>query len=483
MRSVLGTVLGLYLGLAAIAAIVLAALSVGMVHLFELPRDQGESAALALLILGGRSVLGLPLNLYRAALHGNGLVRYAEASRVGTILIYGVSAWLGLAAGLGLVGLAVATLGSSLINWAITARMVNRLLPGLRIGLRHFSRTEAKSTLRLSMAFVAGNLSALINSRIDTFVLQALVGLHAVALYALAARLADNLLLLTKQFIHALSPAAAERTGSNDAEGVRQLATRGTKYALAITLPVVVPLLLLGRPLLETWIGPEFAGSHAPLRILVISVALSVVWLQASGVLAMIGHHRFDALTALGAAGLNLAITIPLAAYLGAVGAALGSLTSVAVVGLGVSVPRMLQITGLPAGRYLRRAIWPTLPPWSQRCLLDSHSSGGCRRPISPTSRCRPCSWRGCTWGLSSGGARIPRSAPSWVASSVVCSPNSDAAIARRPPPRRPKPPTHPATPHRRVGPQRLHHDADLIQLLTEERRDENQQPGRAARG
>lgn len=370
MSRVLSTVLALYLGLAVLAAAALVGATLGIGALFDLPASDRWNAQVALVLLGGRSVLGLPLNLYRAALHGNGLVRYSDAIRVGTLAIYGILAWIGLAAGLGIVGLAAATLSSSIVSWFLTARLTRRLLPELRIGLGQLSMQEARRTLRISVAFAVGNLTTLISTRVDAFVLQWLVGLHAVAIYSIAARLADNLLLLTKQFIHALSPGAAERAGAGDIAGLQLVALQGTKYALAITLPVVVPLLIFAEPLLMTWIGPDFAASHVPLQILVVWVAISVVNLQASGVLAMTGHHRFDAVIAACGAAANLLITVPLVLWLGLRGAAWGTLIASGSVGLCALVPRMLSRLSLPPGRFLRQAILPAIWPIAPSAAL-----------------------------------------------------------------------------------------------------------------
>ncbi len=379
LNVVLATVWGIYLALAGVMTGVLAALVLLLPWMFELPGSLLADSRWALILIGGRAVIGLPLNLSRSVLHGMGLARHAEATRTGSTMIYGLGAWVALSQGAGMVGLAGATVASSIVLWVVTAAQLRALVPWIHISVRRFSMTQARRVVRLAAAFLTGNVVSLVATRMDAFVLQWLIGLPAVAVYAIAARLSDNLLLLTKQFIHALSPAAAERAGASDLQGLRAIALRGTKFALAITIPAVLCLLLLGEPLIRHWIHEDFVPAATPLKILAVSVLVSVVWMQASGVVAMTGHHRFDALSSLASAGINLVVSIPLIMWLGVPGAAVGTLAAAAAVGLVLVVPRMLKVVRLSPMAYLREAVSPALLPGAVALLL-----GYCLRWLIP---------------------------------------------------------------------------------------------------
>ena len=363
INVVLSTVWGCYLALAGVTLLVLGAITLLLPWMLDLPAHLLADCRWALILLGGRAVFGLPLNLFRSVLHGLGLGRYGEATRTGSTLLYGLGAWIALSLGAGVVGLAGATVASSLVLWGVTSLQLRRLAPRIRISTRRFSGAEARGILRLSAVFMTGNVVSLVATRLDAFVLQWLIGLPAVAVYSIAARLSDNLLLLTKQFIHALSPAAAERSGAGDLPGLRAIALSGTKFALAITIPAVLSLLVLAKPLITYWINADFASAAAPLQILALSVLVSVVWMQASGVLAMTGHHRFDAAASLSSAALNLALTVPLVLWLGVPGAAIGTLLAALFVGPVLVIPRMLKMLQISASAYLRDALLPALLP------------------------------------------------------------------------------------------------------------------------
>jgi O-antigen/teichoic acid export membrane protein len=363
LNVVLGTVWGVYLALSGLVALALVASVLLLPWAFDLPAHLVTDSRWALLLIGGRAVIGLPLNLFRSVLHGMGLARHGEATRAGTTLLYGLGVWIALSLGYGVIGLAGATVVSSLALWSLTYLQLRRLVPWIHISARRFSRAEARRVVRLAAAFMTGNVVSLVATRMDAFVLQWLIGLPAVAVYAIASRLSDNLLLLTKQFIHALSPAAAERAGASDLDGLRAIALRGTKFAFAITIPAVLFLLLLAEPLITHWIHKDFAPAAAPLQILAVSVLVSVGWMQASGVIAMTGHHRFDALASLSSAGMNLAVTVPLVLWLGVPGAAIGTLVAATVVGLVVVIPRMLKVVEISSMTYLRKGALPALLP------------------------------------------------------------------------------------------------------------------------
>lgn len=362
-ERVLGTVMALYMALGALLAGLLLLSASFMGPVMDIPESLRRQAFWALIILGTRSVIGFPASVFRGVLHAHGMVRHTELARVGTLSLYALGVYFTLTWGWGVVGLASATLFHSCFYFTINYFILKKKLPHIQISPLRFHRDEARRILRLASAFLAVNVGGLVATRIDSFVLQWVRGLTAVALYALAARLADNLLLLTKQFIHALSPGAAEMAGRGDEKSLRILAVKGAKFSLMITVPAALGVGLFARPLISAWVGPQFAASAGPLAILAISVVMSVAWIQASGLIAMTGEHKYDAIATLGSAGFNLAITVPLAWWLGIHGAALGTLTAATVVGCGFVIPRMLKRTQVSASHYLASAVFPSLLP------------------------------------------------------------------------------------------------------------------------
>ena len=55
----------------------------------------------------------------------------------------------------------------------------------------------------------------------------------------------------------AIVPAAANLLALNSSRRLRELLIRGTRYTLALSLPVTIAALVLARPLLIAWVGPR----------------------------------------------------------------------------------------------------------------------------------------------------------------------------------------------------------------------------------
>ena len=64
-------------------------------------------------------------------------------------------------------------------------------------------------------------------------------------------------------------PTASRYAAAGDAARLRELAVRGTRYTLALFVPLCVTLMALAEPLLEVWLGERYGDGAAALTILV----------------------------------------------------------------------------------------------------------------------------------------------------------------------------------------------------------------------
>jgi O-antigen/teichoic acid export membrane protein len=361
-NEVLATLLVVY-SVLGVACLVLVAILAGPASgWFGLPADQAQPFTLALWLIGTVVAINFPASLVKAILIGSGRMHLVNAIELVITLVNAALIVILLEAGLGLVGVAVATATTMLLGPLVMLPLAIRLTPGLSASPRLFSRSRVRELLGFSVYFFIANVAVLVILRIDPVIIKMFLTLSAVAVYAVAAKIAEYTYLLNKQFSNALMPLVSQSKGAGDADMVQRVLLDGTRFLLAIAVPFTALLFFYADAIVVRWMGQEFAESVPLLRILLVAVLFSSVQLNAANVLGMSGEHRFVAFAMGGSAVLNLVLSIVLVQTFGLTGIALGTLLATLVAELLLVVPRACREQGLRPREFLRNSIWPTMP-------------------------------------------------------------------------------------------------------------------------
>ena len=120
-------------------------------------------------------------------------------------------------------------------------------------------------------------------------------------------------------------PTASRYSAARDVARLRALAVRGTRYTLALFVPLCVTLMVLAKPLLEVWLGARYGDGATALAILVSYWLLYGGLIVTPGFLVGVGRARQVGRVFAGAAVLNLALALLLTPELGLEGPALAT--------------------------------------------------------------------------------------------------------------------------------------------------------------
>jgi len=361
-NEVLATLLVVYSVLGAICLVLVAILAGPASGWFDLAPDRAQPFTIALWLIGTVVAINFPASLVKAILIGSGRMHLVNAIELVITLVNAALIVILLEAGFGLVGVAIATAATMLLGPLVMLPLAIRLTPGLSASPRLFSRARVRELLGFSVYFFIANVAMLVILRIDPVVIKMFLALSAVAVYAVAAKIAEYTYLLNKQFSNALMPLVSQSKGAGDTEIVRRILVDGTRFLLAVAVPFIALLFFYADAILIRWMGQEFAEAAPLLRILLLAVLFSSVQLNAANVLGMTGEHRFVAFAMGGSAILNLILSIILIQTFGLTGVALGTLLATLVGEFLLVVPRACREQGLGVADFLRHAIWPTIP-------------------------------------------------------------------------------------------------------------------------
>jgi O-antigen/teichoic acid export membrane protein len=213
------------------------------------------------------------------------------------------------------------------------------------------------------------NLAMYASGRI---VLGAVKTPRAVGLYEGPVRAHNLLYALGGALAVPTVPTASRYVAEGDDRRLRELAVRGSRYTLALFVPLCVTLMVLSKPIIGVWLGERYTDGAAALSILVSYWLVYGALIVTPGFLVGAGEARPAGLTLACAAVLNLGLALALTPSLGVEGPAVATAGAFAIV-LPLLLRTGLRASGAELSDLLRRAM---LPAYAAGALLAGALAG-----------------------------------------------------------------------------------------------------------
>jgi O-antigen/teichoic acid export membrane protein len=354
VRQLSATFFWVQSALALIVLLIAAALLPLIDTLFDIPARFERIAMAVFGILSFRVASGMPFGLFAGLLAAHRKEAHASLTKAAGTLVYGGCVFLALRLQPTAVTLATCNILVHVAANAVIILLARRAVPEFSLHPRAFRRNLVREISTFSGAAFLVQISSLLYTRVDTFVVQRFLALAAVARYSVAMQTISRGALFCRQMNSALTPLVAEMKGADDQQSIRLVLRKGTKLNTALATPLMGGLIWLAGDLVRSWMGPEFAASVLPLRFLAIAAWIDAVCGISGNVLTMTGHQkRMARLTVVGQLA-NIVLTLLLVRRFGIGGVAFASLvagSSIACVTLGFTV------------RTFRISVWHTYGP------------------------------------------------------------------------------------------------------------------------
>lgn len=327
--------------------------------------DLAYQARLGALALGAVTAVGLASTVNLDALRASLLLTRSAANEIAALAVFG-ALMLGLIAADADLWLLIAANGSiPLISGTINGLARLRLELPWRLRPDAVTRRGVGEFLPTAGPLLAIEVSVLVIYGLDRIVLGAFGSAARVGLYEGPIRAHNVFYALNGSVaVTALPTASAFRAGG-EVERLRQLAVRGSRYTLAVTVPLALTAIVMAAPALEVWLGERYREGAPALAILVSYWLLLGQLVVTPNFLVGAGRPREAARVVVGIAALNLALTLALTPSLGLEGPALG--TTIAYL---VGFPFLLRI-GL-------RASGARLGDLAREAWLPAYALGAC---------------------------------------------------------------------------------------------------------
>jgi O-antigen/teichoic acid export membrane protein len=227
--------------------------------------------------------------------------------------------------GSSLILLGLANLVSYLVALLVLTGISLRYLGGASLRRGTIDWRELRALMGFSTELLVINVSVLVTYQTGNLVISRMIGVAAVAHYAVA----SNLITRFRQLCYGLSrtfmPATADRAATPERR--RELHFRGTRYMTLFTIVLAAVSAGLAEPFYDLWLGRAYRASADIYVLLVIANMVAMSQFVTNSVLTGLRHTRpLMVSEVLGAIG-NLVLSITFVrAGLGLPGVALGTL-------------------------------------------------------------------------------------------------------------------------------------------------------------
>ncbi len=343
--------------------------------------DLREQAQLGVIGLGAVSAVGLASTVNLDAMRAALLLTRSAANEIAALLVF-AALMLTLALSDAPLWALIAASGSIPLLSG-TVNLVARRRLGLPYRLRRggYDRARARALAPTAGWLLLIEVSTLVIYGLDRVVLGIFASPATIGLYEGPVR-AHNVIYALNQSVGVTTlPVGASLTAEHDRQRLRTLVLRGSRYTLALFVPLTVTAMAMAAPALEVWLGARFREAAPALTILVSYWLLWGSLVVTPNFLVGAGRARQAGTVVAGIAALNLALSLALTPSLGLEGPALG--TAIAYV---AGFPLMLRIGlgvgGLSLGE-LARGAW--LPAYALGAALAA-ALVGLRLALDPHS-------------------------------------------------------------------------------------------------
>ena len=311
-------------GLVALSAS--AAIAVLLDRIFQIPADI-VTVARAVVLIGGlniaASLIGGVFGGTVAAMQRFDLSSITDIAvgAIRTLAIVGA-----LAAGAGLLGLALVQLGCTVLQGVIQYAITRRLYPQLRLRLRGVDRPRILTIMTFSIYSSLLQVSGLLIFSADSIVIGTALPVATITFFAIAASLTDYTRSILSAVSQTITPRASALEGVGDSVELERVIVRTAAQASYIALPITVTFIVRGHAFLELWMGPSYANQSAAI-LTILSVALSFAAARQVIGGATIGLNRHRQLVPfyLAEGVINVGVSLYWVRSMGILGVALGT--------------------------------------------------------------------------------------------------------------------------------------------------------------
>ena len=334
VNRVVNTILLILSGVAAIVILTSLVISYFSVDIFKIPDEFHGQLRLIIIIVGLNVAASFPFSVFSAMLSAIERFDLVNAVQITAFLLRTVLLIIFLKMGGGLVAVGVIVLAAGVAEFLLKARLSFKHYPTLQLDRSLADRDTFKMVAHFSTYAFVINIASRITLQSDAVVLGAMMSAEAITSFAIGSTMIDYLLAMISYMSSVLLPMASVADAQQDFDQLRRLLVIGTKYCVAVILPVSFAYIVLGETFITIWMGAQYGpASGKVLSILTIGYFGFLSQFVANVIFIGLGKLKYIAYMNIGLAILNIVLSIIFVKWLGLYGSAIGTMIALLVSG------------------------------------------------------------------------------------------------------------------------------------------------------
>lgn len=324
-------------------------------RLFHVPPAFLGEARILFLMVGASLALGFPLGISGGILEGLQRFYLLNWTNIVATLFRAVLIIYALRHGLGLLTVALITVAIPLVGSAVRSLIVHYLLT-IPYGWKYVSRASLRHVASYGSITFMIIVSGRLRFKTDAVIIGSFLSAGAITFFTIGGRLVDYATDTVASLAQIFTPMSSHFHAIGDFAQLRKIFVAGNRACAFVTFPLTVTLVVMGKSIIEAWVGPRYVSSYIVLLILLIPSTLYMAQGTSTRILFGMSLHKALAYVVLLEGIANLILSIALVRPLGIVGDAIGTaipLLCTSVFFLPRHVCRLLEI---PVRQFLVQA-------------------------------------------------------------------------------------------------------------------------------
>lgn len=328
------------------------------------------SVQFANLLCGVNLALLLPLSVFEGILWGCQRFDRLNYVRIPADAARGLLCALAVAGGGSLVALSAVSLAITVVGGAAKLMMALKSAPELRLRLVRVDRHRAKEVISFGIWNSLRTLATMIPARVTPLLVGVLLSVSLVAPLSIAARLIACASAILVAATGVITPIATALHAQKARGHEHQLLLDGGKYSMAAASLFLALFVLLGKPLIHLWVGPDLALAYPLLAIMAVGRWASMSQVVTRGIITAQNKHKPLALATVSQAVVTLLLGLVLMRWWSVQGLVAAIALGDAVCEGGFSLVYGCRILSFSPTRYLRAVTSVSLAALAVPCGL-----------------------------------------------------------------------------------------------------------------
>jgi O-antigen/teichoic acid export membrane protein len=293
-------------------------------RVFQIPPNFYYDARILFLMVGYATALGFPLGISGGILEGLQRFDLINWTNIITTLVRAALIIYVLQHGLGLLSVALITVSLPLISSAVLSVFAHRLL-AISYGWKYVGWETLRQVASYGSVTFMIIVAARLRFKTDAIIIGTFLSAAAITHFTIGARLVDYAAEVVSSMAQIFTPMSSHFHATGNYDQLRKIFVAGNRACALIMFPMTVAFVVMGKSVIEAWVGPRYVSSYVILLIVLIPSTFYEAQSTSNRILFGMSLHKSLAYVVLMEGIANVILSIVLVRPLGIVGDALGT--------------------------------------------------------------------------------------------------------------------------------------------------------------